>query len=197
MLGGGLVAALGARVHDLARVPRVDVVLEVRPEGGGVGAVLAPERLHGDVHRLLVLADVADLVGAVVALLALVPRLVAARVGRGHVVHEVDAQRELEAQSDIIWKIHSKLKIWMPMPLVAIFIFFSDLERIASLEAAEAAGKVPQLLVSVSHVEVEAALGRRRVRAQVAREEEGARVRRALVRLQHRAVRRDERAVEA
>ena len=112
MLGGGLVAALGARVHDLARVPRVDVVLEVRPEGGGVGAVRAPEWLHGDVHRLLVLADVAHLVGAVVALLALVPRLVPAGVGHGHVVHEVDAQRELEAQSDIalsiVWKTDSR-----------------------------------------------------------------------------------------
>ena len=111
VLGGGLVAALGARVHDLARVPRVDVVLEVRPEGGGVGAVLAPERLHGDVHRLLVLADVAHLVGAVVALLALVPRLVAG-VSHGHVVHEVDAQRELEAHSDIalsiVWKTDSR-----------------------------------------------------------------------------------------
>ena len=129
MLGGGLVAALGARVHDLARVPRVDVVLEVRPEGGGVGAVLAPERLHGDVHRLLVLADVAHLVGAVVALLALVPRLGAAGVCHGHVVHEVDAQRELEAQSDIIWKIRSKFKIRMPMPFGCHFDFFSDLER--------------------------------------------------------------------
>ena len=97
VLGGGLVAALGARVHDLARVPRVDVVLQVRSEGGGVGAELAPERLHGDVHRLLVLADVADLVGAVVALLALVPRFVAG-MGHGHVVHEVDAQRKLQDQ---------------------------------------------------------------------------------------------------
>ena len=75
VLGGGLVAALGARVHDLARVPRVDVVLEVGPEGGGVGAVLALERLDGHVHRLDVLADVAVLLGAVLALLALVPHL--------------------------------------------------------------------------------------------------------------------------
>ena len=44
-------------------------------------------------------------------------------------------------------------------------------------------------------MDVEAALGRRRVRAEVAREEEGAGVRGALVRLQHRAVRRDERAL--
>ena len=49
--------------------------------------------------------------------------------------------------------------------------------------------------MSVPHVDVEAALGRRRVRAEVAREEEGAGVRRALVRLQHRTVRRDERAL--
>lgn len=51
----------------------------------------------------------------------------------------------------------------------------------------------------MAHVDVEAALGRRRVRAEVAREEEGAGVRGALVRLQHRAVRRHERtlAVEA
>ena len=94
MLRGGLVSALCAREHDLSRVPRVDVVLQVRPERGRVGAELALERLHGHVHRLLVFTDVAVLHGAVLALLALV------HLGDGvrhrHMVHEVDAQRELE-----------------------------------------------------------------------------------------------------
>ena len=94
MLRGGLVSALCAREHDLSRVARVDVVLQVRPERGRVRAELALERLYGHVHRLLVFADVAVLYGAVLALLALV------HLGYGmrhrHVVHEVDTQRELE-----------------------------------------------------------------------------------------------------
>ena len=56
------------------------------------------------------------------------------------------------------------------------------------LEAAKAACEVSQLLVTVAHVDVEAALGGGRVRAEVARVEEGARVRGVQVRLQHCAV---------
>ena len=57
------------------------------------------------------------------------------------------------------------------------------------LEAAKAACEVSKLLVTVPHVDVETALGGGRVRAEVARVEEGARVRGVQVRLQHRAVR--------
>ena len=60
------------------------------------------------------------------------------------------------------------------------------------LQATEAAGEVSQLLVAVPHVDVETALGGGRVRAEVARVEEGARVRAAQVRLKHCAVRGDE-----
>ena len=60
------------------------------------------------------------------------------------------------------------------------------------LESAIAAGEVSQLLVAVPNVDVEAALGGSRVRAEVAGEQEGAGVSAAQVRLQHGAVRGDE-----